>query len=197
MARPPRFDETALLDAAVRLVAAAGPAAVTMAAVARESGAPNGSVYHRFPQRAALLAELWLRTVERFQDGCLAALSAASEPLAAARAGARYVVAWSRANPQEAALLLHGPDEFGRGEWPEDCVRRARRGNRRVLEAVARVAEGLGATTPADAERISLAVIDLPLAVVRRHLGSDHGLPEHAEDLAESCAADLMRDRRR
>ncbi|MFG2561520.1 TetR/AcrR family transcriptional regulator [Streptomyces sp. NPDC048496] len=195
MARPPRFDESVLLDAAVRLVTAAGPAAVTMAAVARESGAPNGSVYHRFPQRAALLAALWLRTVERFQDGYLATLNSAPEPLPAARAAARHVVAWSRANPQEAALLLHGPDEFGRAEWPEEYVRRAKRGNRGVLEAVTRVAESLGATTPAETERISLAVIDLPLGIVRRHLGSDHGLPEYAEDLAECCAADLIGDR--
>jgi len=192
MARPPQYDESVLLDAAVRLAAAAGPAAVTMAAVARESGAPNGSVYHRFPQRVVLLAELWLRTVGRFQEGYLTALDSAPGPHRGAAAAARHVVSWSRAHPQEASLLLHGPDEFGRDEWPEEHTRRAQHGNSRVFGAVAHLAERLGATTAVEAERISLAVIDLPLAIVRRHLRAGRPLPGHAEELAERCVADLI-----
>ncbi|MCG7527704.1 TetR/AcrR family transcriptional regulator, partial [Streptomyces sp. OfavH-34-F] len=76
MARPPRFSTEQLLDAAVPLAAASGPAGVTMSAVAQATGAPSGSVYHRFPGRDALLAEVWLRTVERFQDGWFAAVDA-------------------------------------------------------------------------------------------------------------------------
>ncbi|MFF8264165.1 helix-turn-helix domain-containing protein [Streptomyces virginiae] len=69
MARPPRFDTGQLLDAAVRLAAVGGPASVTMSAVAQAVGAPSGTVYHRFTGRTALLAEVWLCTVERFQEG--------------------------------------------------------------------------------------------------------------------------------
>ncbi|MFC0598156.1 TetR/AcrR family transcriptional regulator [Streptomyces palmae] len=76
-ARPPRYDESDLLGSAVRLAAALGPAAVTMAAVARECGAPSGWVYHRLPRRAVLLAELWLRTAGEFQAGHFAALASA------------------------------------------------------------------------------------------------------------------------
>ncbi|MGW4891795.1 helix-turn-helix domain-containing protein [Kitasatospora sp. NPDC004240] len=193
MPRPPRYDDTVLLDAAVRIAAASGPAAVTMAAVAKESGAPNGSVYHRFPQRAVLLAELWLRSVGRFQGGYLAALDAhAADPPAAARAGARYVIAWSRANPAEAALLLHGPYAFGRAEWPAECVRRADEDNMRVFGAVAGLGVRLGAATPADHERVALALVELPLALVRRHTREGGGLPPYAEQLAEDAATDLI-----
>ncbi|MFE3937072.1 TetR family transcriptional regulator, partial [Streptomyces goshikiensis] len=64
MARPPRFDTDQLLDAAVALAAAGGPAAVTMSAVAQAVGAPSGSVYHRVAGRPARHAEVWVRSVE-------------------------------------------------------------------------------------------------------------------------------------
>ncbi|MFH8387461.1 TetR/AcrR family transcriptional regulator [Kitasatospora sp. NPDC018058] len=192
MARPPRYDETQLLDTAVRIAADTGPAAVTMSAIARASGVPNGSIYHRFPQRLALLAELWLRTVEHFQTGYFAALQSDRDPLRAGAAAARHVVAWSRQNPREAAVLLHGPQSFGRDEWPEEYTRRADDGNKRVLEAVAELAERAGATAELEVDRVMLAVIELPLAVVRRYLRAGRPLPPHAEELAERCALDLL-----
>ncbi|MFE7637732.1 TetR/AcrR family transcriptional regulator [Kitasatospora sp. NPDC058184] len=193
MPRPPRHDESALLDAAVRLAAAGGPAAVTMSAVARESGAPNGSVYHRFPQRAALLAELWLRTVEEFQGACLPAIDAHEEPHLAAGALARQVVAWCRAHRERAVVLLHGPEAFGRAEWSEEQRLRDRQGGLRVREALAGLAGRLGAATPLDLDRVTLAVTGLPLAVVRGPLHAGAPLPPHAEELAEQSAIALLR----
>ncbi|MGK5631713.1 TetR/AcrR family transcriptional regulator [Streptomyces sp. URMC 123] len=199
MARPPRYDSALLLDAAVALAARGGPPAVTMSAVAKEVGAPSGSVYHRFPQRPALLAEVWLRTVERFQEGFLAALAVLAADdcppatlRAAALAAARHVVSWSRAHPDEAAVLLHGARDFGRAEWPDAYVRRADEGNARVMSAVAEVARRLGARRPVDAERVVLAVVDLPYAVVRRALREGDGLPPHAEDLVVRSADALL-----
>lgn len=198
MARPPRFSADDLLDAALRLAAAGGPAHVTMSAVAADAGAPSGSVYHRFPGRPALLAELWLRTAESFQEDYLAALGLdpnggeGPDPVAAARSAARHVVAWCRAHPAEAAVLRYGADDFGRADWSARHRGRADEGDRRVRDAVAALAAALGARTPQDRERVALAVVELPYAVVRRHLRGASGLPAHAEDLAEESAAALL-----
>ncbi|OKJ96816.1 TetR family transcriptional regulator [Streptomyces sp. CB03234] len=194
MARPPRFTTDQLLDAAVRLAAAGGPAAVTMSAVAQAVGAPSGSVYHRFPGRTALLAEVWLRSVERFQEGYFATLTSGAEPRRAARAAARHVVAWSRENPDEAAVLLYGPAEFGRAEWSEEHTRRADAGNERVFASLSALAGALGATDEQARDRVTLALIDLPLSVVRRHLRAGAPLPPHAEDMTEECTAALLGD---
>ncbi|HLU76197.1 MAG TPA: SRPBCC family protein [Nonomuraea sp.] len=107
-----------------------GPGAVTMTAVARSAGAPSGSVYHRFPGRPALLAALWLRTVDRFQQGFLAALDT-DPPSQAAPAAARHVIEWSRAHPaggphpavragrlRPPELARAGPHPAGRRERP-------------------------------------------------------------------------------
>jgi len=66
MPRPARYTVDELLDAAAALLTDGGPTAVTMSAVARAVGAPSGSMYHRFPTRAALCGGLWIRTEERF-----------------------------------------------------------------------------------------------------------------------------------
>ncbi|MFJ4780906.1 TetR/AcrR family transcriptional regulator [Streptomyces sp. NPDC088762] len=192
MARPPRFDTDQILDAAVRLAASAGPSGVTVSAVAQAIGAPSGSMYHRFAGRTDLLAEVWLRTVERFQTGYFDALHSDPDPRRAARAAARHVVSWSRAHPQEAALLLHGPGEFGRADWSEEHVRRAGSGNERVYASLGALAASLGVTGAQGRERVALALVDLPLSVVRRHLRAGEPLPPHAEDLTEECAAALL-----
>ncbi|MER5729852.1 helix-turn-helix domain-containing protein [Streptomyces sp. NPDC002138] len=192
MARPPRFDTDQILDAAVRLAASAGPAGVTMSAVAQAIGAPSGSMYHRFPGRTALLAEVWLRTVGRFQKGYLAALGSDPDPRAAARAAARHVVSWSRAHAQEASLLLYGAAEFGRADWADEHGQRADLGNQRVFGSLRTLTEALGAADPRDHDRVVLALIDLPLSVVRRHLRAEEPLPPYAEDLTEECAAALL-----
>ncbi|MFE5919065.1 TetR/AcrR family transcriptional regulator [Streptomyces sp. NPDC056468] len=193
MARPPRFDTDQILDAAVHLAAAGGPAAVTMSAVAQAVGAPSGSLYHRFAGRTALLAEVWLRTVERFQESYHAALVSESDPRRAGRAAARHVVGWSRKHPDEAALLLYGAADFGRSEWSEEHTRRADRGNRQVFASLSALAEALDATDAQGLDRVTLALVDLPLSVVRRHLRAGTPLPPHAEDLTEECTQALLR----
>ncbi|MCF3172972.1 TetR/AcrR family transcriptional regulator [Streptomyces sioyaensis] len=192
MARPSRFDTPQLLDAAVRLAAESGPSGVTMSAVAAAVGAPSGSLYHRFPGRSALLAEVWLRTVEGFQEGYFEALESSDDPRAGARAAARHIVAWSRTHPQEAALLLYGSHDFGHDDWPDEQLLRAEDGNMRVRAAVAALAGALGIHGRPGLDRVTLAVIDLPLSLVRRHLRGGSPLPAHAEDLAEECTGALL-----
>src|SRR3954470_5176231 len=102
MPRPARFTLDELLDAAAALLAAEGPSAVTMSAVARAARAPSGSMYHRFPTRAAMCGELWLRTEERFHAGFMAALSAHGDPQDRCVAAARFTVQWCRDRPVEA-----------------------------------------------------------------------------------------------
>ncbi|MCI2422573.1 TetR/AcrR family transcriptional regulator [Saccharopolyspora sp. K220] len=188
MGRPPQHDADRLLDAAVALVAETGPRGVTMAAVARAAGAPSGSVYHRFPDQAALLSALWLRTAFRFQEGFFAALD--GQPQEAAVAAARYVVKWCRAHPDEAKVLLAGAGAFGAAEWAESARDRLAAGNAQVEQALADLAQRLGRTDARGHSRVVLAVVDLPYAVVRRYLVRGDPIPA----LEVGTVADAVRD---
>lgn len=197
MPRPARFDHDELLDRAVELAATAGPPAVTMANVARAAGAPSGSVYYRFPTRAALLAELWLRTVGRFQDGCLEAIEqartdAADDPLAGCAAAARYIVEWSAAHVGEAHVMLHGAEALERETWSADALERSARRGRQVEGALRRLARDLGRDDAAGRERVVLATVDVPYALVRRHLRAGTEIPATGGDLAEEAARALL-----
>lgn len=183
MPRPARYTVDVLLDAAADLLAADGPAAVTMSAVARSTGAPSGSVYHRFPTRAALCGELWVRAEERLQEALLAALEGDDEPASRCVAGALCVLAWCRAHPVEAQVLLTGPGQLGLGEWPENLIGRRKRLQRKLKKALGEI-EGDGA-------RVSAAVIDMPFAIVRRHLTARQAIPAAADAIVTDCARAL------
>ncbi|GGM61803.1 TetR family transcriptional regulator [Dactylosporangium sucinum] len=177
-----------MLDAAVRLAGEGGPAAVTVAAVARAVGGPSGSVYHRFAGRPALAAALWNRTVARFQEGWLAAVAA--EPVErAAPAAAGHVVAWSRAHDGEARVLLYGAGDFDEASWAPEDRAELRRLNARLGPALRDLAARLGI---ADVELLTMATIDLPGAVVRRHLRRSSGIPADAEARVSRAAAALL-----
>jgi AcrR family transcriptional regulator len=185
MPRPALFTLDGLLDAAAALLAADGPSAVTMSAVARAAGAPSGSMYHRFPTRAALCGELWLRTEERFHAGVTAALATLADPPGRCVAAARFTVQWCRDHPVEAQVLLVGADALGAADWPDELTSR----RKRLHRALRRTLAGM----PADPDRVNAAVIDIPYAVVRRHLMARHAIPPSADAIVEDCARALIR----
>ncbi len=69
-ARPTGRDEVtdAVLDASERLFAAAGPADVSLRAIARDAGVTYGLVYRHFGTKDVLLDRLLMRYAERWKD---------------------------------------------------------------------------------------------------------------------------------
>src|SRR5258708_19125224 len=180
MRRPARFTLDELLDAAAALLAADGPSAVTMSAVARAAHAPSGSMYHRFPTRAALCGELWMRTEELFHAGVSAALATSQDPQTRCLAAARFTVQWCRDHPVEAQVLLTGADSLGAADWPDDLTSRRKRMHR----ALRRTLAGM----PADLDRVNAAVIDIPYGVVRRHLVARQAIPASPKPIVYQSA---------
>jgi AcrR family transcriptional regulator len=184
MPRPARYTADEILDAAAEFLAADGPAAVTMSAVARAVGAPSGSMYHRFSTRAELCGELWMRTEERFLAGFTASLDTSADTTLRCVAAARFTVQWCRDHPVEAQVLLVGPDALCRAEWPTELAAR----RNRLAKAMRRLLAGLAA----DADRVHAAVVDVPHAIVRRHLVARQRIPASADQIVEDCARELV-----
>lgn len=191
MGRPALHDTQTLLDVALTIAADRGPASVTIAAVSAASGAPSGSLYHRFDDRAALLGQLWLRTTGAFQGGFLEALGSAPA-VDGCVAAATHVITWCRDHPAEARLLLRGPDDFAAADWPPATRRRAAADRRALSKALQARAAELGG--PEAVDRVLLATVDLPLAIVRRHLqaGPRAKLPPNAGVLVTETARAVL-----
>jgi AcrR family transcriptional regulator len=160
-----------MLDAARDLLLGEGSRSATMEAIADASGAPTGSIYHRFGSRDELIARLWLRAVYRSQASFVAALER-DDPREAALAAAMSIIDFCEEHPADAQLLV----AFRR----EDLVKTIPDGplaeelavlNRPVERAVVGLARRLyGRPTRAALDRTLLAVFDLPYGAARRCL---------------------------
>ena len=143
-----------------------------MDAIAHGSGAPTGSIYHRFGSRDALLTRLWIRAVRRSQASFLAALEE-KDARTAALGAALSVFDFCAQEPGEARLLLSFrredliPKLPAKGPPAEEL----RELNRPIERAIADLARRLtGRRTRRVLEGTLLAVFDLPYGAVRRHL---------------------------
>jgi AcrR family transcriptional regulator len=199
MGRRARFDEAAILAGAKRVSAEVGPQKLTIAAVAGRSGAPVGSIYHRYKSRDEILAALWLDVVGGFQERFLAALDGGA-PVRSGLAAVRFVCDWVRDHPFEARLLLlHRREDFAAACWPASYRRRA-------LELASRAEESLrayalrliGREGPLELREVRFALVDLPTAALRRDIEADGSISDASQRLLfETCSASLRRAARR
>jgi AcrR family transcriptional regulator len=185
---PPRKHETdAILDAARGLVLGGGPRVAGVAAIAKASGAPVGTLYHRFGNRDGILAATWLRALDRFQ--AMAMSASADADLEAAVAMALSALDFAREYPDDARLLLMmRPEDLvdaeGGGELAETIANR----NVPLAERLRTLARALyGADGARSLDAVQRAVVELPYAAVRRHV--QHVPDWLAGDLAVSVRA--------
>jgi AcrR family transcriptional regulator len=190
---PPRKHQTdVILDTTRALVLADGPRAASVAAISKASGAPAGTLYHRFGNRNGILAAAWLRALERFQALALAAT--ADVPLDKAVAMALTMVSFARKYPEDARLLLTmRPTDLLDGE-PDGALRGTLDAmNAPLLARLKELAQQLyGRTDKRTIEAVTRAVADLPYGVVRRH-AFDDPMPRWVEaDVAAATRALLV-----
>lgn len=197
MGRPARHAHTTILEGAKRVSAEVGPRRLTIAAVADRSGAPVGSIYHRYASRDEILAAVWLDLVEEFQRLFLAQLEG-DDAVAAGLAAVRHTCRWVRRHPREARLmLLHHRDDFAAERWPQSYRRRAQALSAQAGESLRRYAARLlGRSRPADLRRVRFALVDLPAAALKRDIEAGVSPPAGCEALLmDTCAYTLRRAR--
>jgi AcrR family transcriptional regulator len=198
MPRPSRFSEAQILDAAAAIVAAGGPGAATIGAIGNMLKAPSGSIYHRFASRDVLLGRLWLSKAAFFQNRFVAAL-ADPDP---AKAGLAAALSMPRAVRDDFAgariMLLHRRDDFLDGDWPPDMAAEAIRLKNQVDHAINDIARRLFGRVSSEALQLAnFAMVDVPLAAVRRHVAINEMPPRSVEDLIARTYAALIAPARR
>jgi AcrR family transcriptional regulator len=193
MGRTESYGKALLLDAAERIVAAGGPRALTVESLSSESGAPVGSIYHRFSSRAVLGAELWIRAVGRFQAGLIAALEG-PDPLQAGVQAALHTLRWSRLNmPSARMLLLYREVDFLADDLPESWCKRAADLNPPLLEALRAYSTRLfHSSGTSELRRVGVAIIDIPYGAVHRHLAAGKPIPAQVDGLVAEAAEAIL-----
>ncbi|MFE3191725.1 TetR/AcrR family transcriptional regulator [Nocardia sp. NPDC059240] len=195
MAPPRKHDTDVILDAARALVLREGPRAAGVAAIAAASGAPVGTLYHRFGNRNGVLIEAWIRALDRFQSRVLAAAEA-DDPIEAAVAMTAGAVAFGRECLEDAKLLLElRPSDLVDGAPDTEFRDRLARMNEPLFALLHRIATGVyGADGEREIDAVSRAVVDLPYAALRRHSHAAE-LPAWLEDDLAIAARTLLTTR--
>src|ERR1700758_2863952 len=189
---PPRKHQTdVILDAARALVLNGGPRAASVAAIAKSSGAPAGTLYHRFGNRNGILTAAWLRALQRFQARAMAAQ--ADTPMETAVAMAVSCIGFTRELPEDAQLLLTiRPGDLLDGEPDTAFLKTLAAMNAPLNQRIGTLARQLfGNANARSVDAVARGVAALPYAVVRRH-AHDEPMPRWLEaDVAASARAML------
>jgi AcrR family transcriptional regulator len=142
-----------------------------MNAIIAESGAPKGSIYHRYASLNDLLTEMWMRAVRRSQGEFIEALRD-PEAMPAAIAAALSLYDFAEREPADARLLasLRREDLIESITAPR-LQRELAALNEPIEAAVVELARRLfGKASRDNVERTVCAVVDIPIGATRRHL---------------------------
>jgi AcrR family transcriptional regulator len=177
--RPELHTTDSILDAARTLVLDGGARAATLDGIVAMSGAPKGSIYHRFATLNDLLAAMWIRAIKRSQQEVTSATRQGGDPVDAAVAGGLAFYEFAESNRADARLLVafRREDLIGSVKDPE-LLEALRTLNSPLPDWLAGLARRLyGRASRSAVERTALAVIDLPLGAIRRHLVAGSAFP--------------------
>jgi AcrR family transcriptional regulator len=189
------FSTEAILDAAREVIVTRGARGATVEAIARQAGAPVGSIYHRFSSIDELLARVWLRAVRRNQQRSLEVHLTDENPLQSAQAVALAMYDQCLAEPLDTLLL----DALSRAELLAITAGELREElesvNTEIEAMMARLARVLlGRADRAARDLVLLALVDLPHGFAHRQLSSGRAAPARRERLPSTVAAVLESD---
>lgn len=134
MPRPRSEDRrNAILSAATRVIASEGLGAAT-AAIAKEAGVSNGSLFIYFETKATLLNELYIALKTEMGKTAVAGLPSSGEPREQIRHMWTQWLRWATANPEKRRTLaqLEAADDVTADS--HKIVRQAQRGMAELLE---------------------------------------------------------------
>ena len=193
MGRKARFTNDDFLGAALELLAEKGPGGVTIAAIAAGTGAPVGSVYHRFASREILMAELWVGLIESFQTGFLKELNKGN-----GRKAALYALKWIRKHPNKARVfLLYRREQLISGNWPKGI-------KDRVEKLVSELNEGLvgftrrflGRAGKQNLDRVVFCLIQIPTSAAKAYLEEGKPIPGYYDRFVRETYKALLENHR-
>lgn len=189
MPRPTKHDEARILAAAASLISSQGPAAATITAIGAAIGAPNGSIYHRFKSRDELLGRLWLDKAAWFQNRFSAALESEAKPRAAGLAAALSLPRAARDDFEGARImLLYRREDFLGEGWSADMRAEAERLGQQQRDMLISITKRLfDRNTVAHRQLTAFAVLDVPLAAVRRYLAANERPPPFVDAIIEQA----------
>lgn len=191
MARPAKFTRDDVLDATARAVWSLGSDA-TIAQIADELGAPVGSLYHRFGGRDEVLAELWIRAIDRFHAVAIP-VAHGSDAGQAAIDVATTIPRFCREHPLDAVAMTLFRQQWLAEHGPAPLRARIADINRDIEAAMLRLTrERYGAITDAAGELVMIACVQSPYGLVRPYLSARAEIPARLDEIVRASSTAIL-----
>jgi AcrR family transcriptional regulator len=172
MVRLAKYNEDNFIDSAIAIAAQCGMGAVSMASIASKTGAPVGSLYHRFDSRGTVLARSWLKVRADFRDAVLGHWERGDTWAAVAA-----LLQWCRSKPAYARFMLQteaAPD-FGELAAPLHAELEA---DQALFDAAfERCLLTMPATLDDPGHLLRFVLIGAPVAIVNPFLNAEQPIP--------------------
>lgn len=167
MVRKAKFDENSFILSAIDLIALGGPAAATMAAIAKSAGAPTGSIYHRFKSRSALLGAAWFHCLAAMAEDVLPPLS-----LGHGEGAIAALIDWTEENPAMARLImLYAETDLIDGELPAELHKNLNMINKKLGDGLSALLNQRNkALSASNLALANFAIFDGPIAALKPYL---------------------------
>jgi AcrR family transcriptional regulator len=183
MPRPELHREQVIMDAARAVILERGARGATIGAIASASGAPTGSIYHRFGSVDELLARLWMRSMRRVQDEMLST----DGPVGAALAVYDFCV-----REREEALLL---SSFRVADFADATLPHELRAELDHLnDTIDPMIDALAKRLRCERDRVLLAIRDLPYGAALPYVRSGASPPAHRRAALERAVRGALSD---
>lgn len=182
MVRKAEFDETVFIDATLTLIRVGGPTAVTMKAIARQAGAPTGSIYHRFMSRSALMGAVWVHCLSSLADHVLSSLKVED------------VCDWVGKYPDRARLLmLYEENDIIEDALPTEIFKQLNQLHKDLGQGLSARLTALGKdVNPENMSLINFALFDGPVAALKPYLRGNEALYDKCCRIAVKSSAGAM-----
>jgi AcrR family transcriptional regulator len=192
MVRAEIHSEDDLLDSARSVVVHQGARGATVAAVKEASGAPIGSIYHRFGSLDELLARAWIRAARRSQAAGLVAEG--TDPIDTVVAAAVALYDFCIENREDAVLLASFKrDDFAESDLPDGLRLELEHLNDPVLVRLGQLARLLfGRANRSSIDLLLVALVDVPYAFARRYLDAGARPPASQRQRLQTVVHSLL-----
>lgn len=176
-----KYDNKAILSAAVAEITETGFDGASVVGIARRLGAPSGSIYHRYPTKQHLLGAVWVEIFTDYQQALEPILERDAPLTDLATSVVELIFGWVEHDVARANLLMRfRTEDFDEREWPDEVVAGVRACNAAMAAALARLAD----RHELDHRDLLFALVDIPAAAARRSIL-----------LADPSATALLKDR--
>jgi AcrR family transcriptional regulator len=182
MVRLAKYTEDSFIDSAIRIAAQCGTGAVSMASIASASGAPIGSLYHRFDSRGAVLARAWLKVRADFRAEVVCHWERGHTWHAVSA-----LLQWCRSKPVYARFMLQSDDAPDFGELSEQLLAELEADQAAFDAAFERCLQCMPPGLPNAAHVLRFMLIGAPVAIIKPFLSQDQDIPPFIDAVLRSA----------